>query len=352
MQEDMAEQTTTQATSLPRTIWGRITRGRGTSPVIKIGIGIVVFAVLMGVTASLHYAVPADSEPGLALDIPEDWDKGWDVMKAIDSAVKWVIVKGDPLFDGIREVIVGILVPFRNFLLWIPWWLTVAAAGVAGWRMVGRLFGLLCVAFLGYMILMGHYDAAMMTLAITLTAALLCVVIGVPAGIIAAKSERFDAVLRPILDMMQTIPSFVYLIPALMFFGLGMTPAVMATFIYAVPPIIRLTNLGIRQVDKQVIEAAKSFGSTGWQLLRKVQIPLALPTILAGLNQTVMMALAMVVIASMVGAAGMGTEILTGINRLEMGRGILGGLTIVFMAIMLDRVSQGFARRQATQQTS
>jgi len=353
MQEDMAEQATTQAAIPRRTIWNKITSGRGSSRVIRIGIGIVVLAALMAITVSLYNAVPAESDPGLALDIPETWDIGWDVMKVLDDAVEWVVVQGDPVFDVIRKIVVGILVPFRDFLLWIPWWLTVAAVGLTAWRIVGRVFGLLAAAFLAFMIFMGHYDAAMMTLAVTLTATLLCVLVGVPTGIVAAKSERFDRILRPILDMMQTIPSFVYLIPALMLFGLGMTPAVMATFIYAVPPIIRLTNLGIRQVDQQVIEAAKSFGTTSWQMLGKVQIPLAMPTILAGLNQTVMMALAMVVIASMVGAPGVGTEILTGLNRLEMGRGILGGLTIVFMAIMLDRISQGFASRgPATQSAS
>jgi glycine betaine/proline transport system permease protein len=144
---------------------------------------------------------------------------------------------------------------------------------------------------------------------------------------------------------MQTLPSFVYLIPALMLFGLGMTPAVMATMIYAIAPIIRLTNLGIRQVEPSVVEAGKAFGTTSWQLLRKVQVPLALPTILAGLNQTVMMALAMVVIASMIGAKGLGAEVLNGIARIEPGRGFIAGISIVFMAIILDRISQAFARK-------
>jgi glycine betaine/proline transport system permease protein len=144
---------------------------------------------------------------------------------------------------------------------------------------------------------------------------------------------------------MQTLPSFVYLIPALMLFGLGMTPAVMATMIYAIAPIIRLTNLGIRQVEPSVVEAGKAFGTTSWQLLRKVQVPLALPTILAGLNQTVMMALAMVVIASMIGAKGLGAEVLNGIARIEPGRGFIAGISIVFMAIILDRISQAFAKK-------
>jgi glycine betaine/proline transport system permease protein len=174
------------------------------------------------------------------------------------------------------------------------------------------------------------------------------VVLGIPIGITAAKSNRFEGILRPILDGMQTMPSFVYLIPALMLFGLGMTPAVMSTFIYAIPPIVRLTNLGIRQVDASVVEAGRAFGATPWQLLRKVQIPLALPTILAGLNQTIMMALAMVVIASMIGAKGLGAEILTGIARLEVGRGFIAGISIVFTAIILDRISQGFVKRQPT----
>jgi glycine betaine/proline transport system permease protein len=144
---------------------------------------------------------------------------------------------------------------------------------------------------------------------------------------------------------MQTMPSFVYLVPALMLFGLGMVPAVMATMIYAIPPIIRLTNLGIRQVDAQILEASRSFGTTSWQLLTKVQVPLALPTILAGLNQTVMMALAMVVLASMIGARGLGVEVLTGLGRINAGQAFVGGISIVFLAIILDRISQGFAKR-------
>ena len=192
----------------------------------------------------------------------------------------------------------------------------------------------------------------MMTLAIVITATLLCVVTGIPFGIIAAKSDRFERTTRPFLDAMQTLPSFVYLIPALMLFGLGMTPAVMATCIYAVPPIIRLTNLGIRQVDASVVEAGKAFGATAWQLLTKVQVPLAMPNILAGLNQTVMMALAMVVLASMIGASGLGVEVLNGIARVEPGRGFIGGIAIVFTAIILDRISQGFARRPQTQRAT
>jgi len=202
------------------------------------------------------------------------------------------------------------------------------------------------------MAVFGMLDLAMNTLAIVITATILCVAFGLPMGILGAKSDLFDRIQRPILDMMQTLPSFVYLIPALMLFGLGKTPAVIATMIYAIPPIIRLTNLGIRQVDPQVLEAGHAFGATGWQTLRKIQIPLALPTILAGMNQTIMMALAMVVIASMIGAVTLGIPVLNGIARVEVGRGFVGGISIVFMAIVLDRVTQGFAEPRETQRKS
>ena len=281
-------------------------------------------------------------------DFPEQWVFGWEAIKFIDGVVDWVVINWDPFFKVIRTIVLGILLPFRDFLRWLPWWLVIIVTGLLAWRVVGARFAAIAVLFLVFMSVMGLIDMAMLTLAITLTAALFCVVVGIPMGIVAAKSDRAEGAIRPILDGMQTMPSFVYLIPALMLFGLGMTPAVMATFIYAIPPIIRLTNLGIRQVDPSVVEAGQSFGATPWQLLRKVQIPLALPTILAGLNQTVMMALAMVVIASMIGAKGLGTEVLTGIARLQVGRGFIAGISIVFVAIILDRISQGFARRQPT----
>jgi len=281
-------------------------------------------------------------------DFPEQWVIGWETIKIIDWLVDWVVINWEPFFIVVRTIVLGILVPFRNFLEWLPWWLVIVATGLISWRMVNIWFGVIAMLFLVFMSFMGLIELAMITLAITLTATLLCVVLGIPIGIAAAKSDRFERILRPILDGMQTLPSFVYLIPALMLFGLGMTPAVMATMIYAIPPIIRLTNLGIRQVEPSVVEAGKAFGTTPWQLLRKVQIPLALPTILAGLNQTVMMALAMVVLASMIGASGLGVEVLNGLARVEPGRGFIAGISIVFTAIILDRVSQGFAKRPKT----
>jgi len=278
-------------------------------------------------------------------DFPEQWVFGWEVIKFIDRVVDWVVINWDPFFSAINIGVLRILVPLERFLLCLPWWVVIIVVGFLAWRMVSRKFAGVAVGFLAVMNILGLVDLAMMTLAITVTATLLCVVLGLPLGIVATKRDRFDGIMRPILDGMQTMPSFVYLIPALMLFGLGKTPAVMATMIYAIPPIIRFTNLGIRQVEPAVVEAGRSFGATPRQLLFKIQIPLAMPTILAGLNQTVMMALAMVIIASMIGAKGLGVEVLNGIARLEVGRGFLAGISIVFVAIILDRISQGFAKR-------
>jgi glycine betaine/proline transport system permease protein len=185
----------------------------------------------------------------------------------------------------------------------------------------------------------------METLAVMIVAVAASVIIGIPLGIIAGRSDRFEAAIRPILDAMQTMPSFVYLIPGVAFFGLGLVPAVIATFIYSVPPSIRLTNLGIRQVPAEVVEAGKAFGSTGRQLLFKIQVPLALPTIMAGVTQTIMLALAMVVIASLIGAGGIGLEVLRGLETRDPGRAFAAGLCIVLLAIILDRIGQHVGAR-------
>ncbi len=350
-QKDNTKEGFGAASARRRTIWRALGSGvfAELSPIAKSAVGIVGLAILIGIVTALYNSVPAEGDPGIAINFPEEWVFGWEAIKWIDSLVDWVVVNWEPFFIVIRTVVLGILIPFRDFLQWLPWWLVITGTGLISWRMVSTKFGITAVGFLVFMSFMGLIDLLMLTLAITLTATLLCVVVGIPLGTVAARSNRFDAMLRPILDGMQTMPSFVYLIPALMLFGLGMTPAVMATSIYAISPIIRLTNLGIRQVDSSVVEAGRAFGATPWQLLRKVQVPLALPTILAGLNQTVMMALAMVIIASMIGAKGLGAEVLTGIARLEPGRGFIAGISIVFTAIILDRISQRLAKRPETQ---
>jgi glycine betaine/proline transport system permease protein len=191
---------------------------------------------------------------------------------------------------------------------------------------------------------LGLWDLTMQTLALMLIASLISVAIGVPMGIWLAKSELMRRITLPVLDVMQTMPSFVYLIPAIMLFGLGKVPAVLATIIYAVPPLIRLTDLGIRQVDGEVVEAATAFGGSPPQILFGVELPLATPTIMAGLNQTIMMALSMVVVASMIGARGLGEQVLNGIQTLDVGKGLEAGLGIVILAIVLDRITQGFGQ--------
>ena len=274
-----------------------------------------------------------------------------DIQKFIDTSIRWAVDAWDPVFSAINIGVLAIQVPLEKFLLWLPWWLVMGVIGLLAWRIVGRKIAAVAVVLLFLMGVLGLLDFAMQTLAILITATLLAVGIGMPIGILGAKNDRFDAIIRPILDGMQTMPSFVYLVPAIMLFGLGKTPAIMATVIYAIPPLIRLTNLGIRQVDPEVVEAARAFGSTSRQILVKVQLPMAMPTIMAGINQTIMMALAMVVIASMIGAKGLGIEVLNGIARLEVGRGFLGGLGIVFMAIIIDRITQGLARGRRAKST-
>ena len=277
--------------------------------------------------------------------VPESVGVGATVSHGVNDTVDWLVVQGDPLFTAINIGLLRyMLVPLEKWLLSLPWWLVIGVVALIAYRIVGPPFSAVAVAMMLTVVVLGIFDKAMSTLALLVVATLLSVVLGVPSGILAAMSDRYNAIQRPALDMMQTMPSFVYLIPVLMLFGLGKVPAIIATVIYAVPPIIRFTNLGIRLVDTSVIEAAQAFGTTPNQLLFKVQIPLAMPTVMAGLNQTIMMALAMVVIAAIIGAKGLGVEVLNGIARLDVGRGLIGGIGIVVMAIILDRITQGLAK--------
>ena len=272
----------------------------------------------------------------LSFPLLEDW---------INTIVDWLTHSLAPFFDvitvAIREPMEGI----EQLLLWLPWWVVIVISSGVAWRFAGRRIALLLLIGLLFIGVVALWDDTMTTLAIIVTAVAVSVIIGIPVGILMAKSDRFEVLIRPILDSMQTMPSFVYLLPAVFFFGLGKVPAVVATFIYAAPPCIRLTNLGIRQVAAEVVEAGKAFGSTGLQLLFKIQLPLAMPTIMAGVNQTVMMALGMVVLASMIGASGLGLQVLLSLERLDVVGGILAGIAIVIVAIMIDRISQASAKR-------
>jgi len=262
----------------------------------------------------------------------------------VDSFMSWLLDNFAGFFDALGELLLTILVTIEKFFLWVPWWAMIALAGLAGWKVLGRWWAGAVLAGLLFLIgTFGYWKLAMMTLALTTSAVIISIIIGIPMGILMARSDLFEAVNRPLLDAMQTMPSFVYLIPALMFFGLGKVPALIATLIYAVPPVIRLTNVGIRQVPKETLEAAKAFGANPRQILFDVQLPLAIPSIMVGINQTTMMALAMVVIASMIGARGLGLEVLLAINRIEVGRGFEAGLCIVILAIVIDRITHGLA---------
>ena len=205
-----------------------------------------------------------------------------------------------------------------------------------------RYFTVLSFILIG---LAGVWEEAMKTVALMVVATVLAVVIGLPIGVAMSRSGRLQSVILPILDVMQTMPIFVYLIPFVMLFGPGKIPALLATLVFAIPPVIRLTDLGIRGVDPEVVEATRAFGASNRQILFTVQIPLALPTILAGINQTTMMALSMVVIASMIGAGGLGYQVLQGIQRLQISSGLMAGLGIVFLAIIFDRIAQSYGKR-------
>ncbi len=265
----------------------------------------------------------------------------------IDAAMSWLLKHLDGFFDVIGSIMLHVVMAFETVFLYIPWFVIILLVGFAGWKLMGRL-----KSGLGFMVLMmligifGYWELAMKTLSLVMASVVLSLLIGIPTGILMARNDRAETILKPLLDGMQTMPSFVYLIPALMFFGMGKVPATFATIIYAAPPVVRLTNVGIRTVDKEAVEASKAFGATSRQVLFDVQLPLAKPQIMVGINQTTMMALAMVVIGSMIGAKGLGMEVLLAINRIEVGRGFEAGLSIVFLAIVIDRITHSFAGKK------
>lgn len=263
----------------------------------------------------------------------------------VDNLVKWLIVNADSIFDAISKGMLGFLLGIQNFLMWIPWFVLIAVIFLAGMYVKNWKSGLTFAAMLMLIGAMGLWQEMMLSLAIIITSVIISIIIGIPLGILSAKSKKVSMIMSPLLDAMQTMPSFVYLIPAVMFFGLGMVPAVFATIIYATPPAIRLTNLAITGVDKEMLEAAHSFGASPMNVLFKVELPQAFPTIMTGINQTMMMAVSMVVIASMIGAKGLGLNVLESINRLDIAKGFEAGLSVVFIAIILDRLTQGMANK-------
>ena len=275
---------------------------------------------------------------------PKEWRlpfEGW-----INKFLDWLIVSYGFVFEAINWAVLQVLVKVDRGLAALPWWIIIIVLAGLGYHASRRWQLSVTIAGALFLIgLLGLWELATQTMALLLVSVIISALLGLPLGILSAGSRRTEAVLAPLLDLMQTMPPFVYLIPAVMLFGLGKVPAIIATVIYAVPPLVRLTSLGIRLVDPEVIEAADSYGTGRLAKLMKVQIPLAMPNIMAGLNQCTMMALGMVVVSSMIGARGLGEYVLLGIQRLDVGKGAAGGIAIVALAVVFDRITQAYGQR-------
>ena len=268
------------------------------------------------------------------------------ISKVIDNGFDEFIINFSDRLEALSLPLLKFLIILENLLLWSPWDVVVLLFATIAWFATKSIKITISIVFLVLaMGLLGLWNQSMKTIALMLAATISAILIGIPMGILMSRSDRFQNVMMPVLDIMQTMPIFVYLIPFVMIFGVGKIPALLATLVFALPPLIRLTNLGIRQVSAEVIEAVSAFGATGWQKLLSAQIPLAMPTIMAGINQTTMMSLSMVVIASMIGAGGLGYQVLQGIQRLELSKGLFAGLGIVFLAIIFDRIVQGYGKK-------
>lgn len=269
-----------------------------------------------------------------------------DIGQYIAVAVNWLTDHLEPFFNLIKNTGNASIIGLEWVLTTIPFFIIIALFTALAWWKSGKGVALTTLLGLTLIYLMGFWIATMETLALVLVATLTALVISVPLGVWAAKNKLAAKIIRPLLDLMQTMPAFVYLIPAVLFFSIGKVPGAFATIIFAMPPAVRLTTLGIDAVPKDIVEAARSFGATNSQILFKVELPLATKTILAGINQTILLSLSMVVIAGMIAAGGLGEKVLEGINNLDIGLGFESGLSVVILAIILDRITQGFVKKK------
>jgi len=269
-----------------------------------------------------------------------------ELKKGIDLSFRLFSRKYGDAIENFFDPLLFFLVWLEKLLLTTPWPIIILVVAILAW-FGSRSWKLVVGSSIAFMLIgyFGMWNDCMATVAIITVCTIICIAVGIPIGVLMSKSDRVERAIIPVLDMMQTIPSFVYLVPILMLLGIGKVPGLIAVCIYAVPPVVRLTNLGIREVDKETLEACDSYGATPFQKLRTVQIPLSLPTIFAGVNQTIMMALAMVVIASMIGVKGLGVPILRAISNQYLALGLLNGLAIVALAIIFDRITQEYGRR-------
>ena len=271
---------------------------------------------------------------------PSDYEIYIPIAEWIERNIKEWLFTQRPLFKKLAAPIDATLNGLDTFFNWIPFPIVILIFAFIAWKTNGIKFAIFSALALISIDLVDLWKETMTTLAMIFTAVIFCMIIGIPVGIAASRSNLFETILRPILDIMQTIPSFVYLIPVVMLFGVGLTPGVVATIIFALPPIVRLTNLGIRQVGKGFKEAGASLGLTKFKILHRIEIPLAMKTIMAGVNQTLMLALSMVVIAALIGAGGLGLTVYVALGRLDIGGAVIGGTGIVILAIVLDRITQ------------
>ncbi|MDU8909741.1 ABC transporter permease subunit [Aestuariicoccus sp. MJ-SS9] len=306
---------------------------------------IVFSAVFMGLlvaAAMVHYSFP--DRFALLTDFPTDPDIRLTSIDWVEAFFNWAVLNGEALFDGITYCIRLVLDALELVFVSTPWIVIASLIILLTWLTAGVRMAIYSGAFLAYMGLLGFWEKAMTTLALLGTAACLSILIGIPLGMFAARRPRFYAAIQPIMDFMQTMPAFVFMIPVIAFFGTGKPAAVVTTMIFGGTPVVRLTVLGLRGVPESVREAAISFGANKWYLLTKVDLPLASPSIRAGINQTIMLSLAMVVVASLIGAKGLGEDVLEALQYANVGQGILAGFSILFCAMILDRIVQGGRR--------
>ena len=292
-------------------------------------------------SGNLIAATPG-ADSGFALH--QLWDGSLSIEPWINQSLAWVVENFRPFFQSVRVPIDATLTWVESLLTTLPTLAMIALLGVLAWQFAGRLIAVGTVVSLLAVAMLGIWPEAMVTLSLVLTSLVFCIVIGLPLGIFLASSDRAQRIMRPFLDAMQTTPAFVYLVPVVMLFGIGNVPGVIVTIVFALPPLVRLTNLGIRQVRPDLIEAARAYGASPMQMLLKVQLPLAMPSVMAGINQSLMLSLSMVVIASMIAVGGLGQMVLRGIGRLDMGLATVGGLGIVLLAITLDRLTQAMGQ--------
>lgn len=279
----------------------------------------------------------------MSAGFPDAWQ--FSFAEWVNRLVDWLVLRYGDQLRSLSDHLLQLLVGLESLLRLLPWWLLLLLVGLLAWHASRSLTrALVLSALLALIGMIGLWDKLLQTLALVLVSTGLCVLIGVPLGVVLATRPLARRLVLPVLDVMQTLPAFVYLIPVLMLFGLGKVPAVFATLVYALPPLVRLTELGLAQIDPSLLQAAHGLGANRWQRLRRIALPLALPSIMAGLNQSVMMALSLVVVASMIGARGLGEDVLSGIQTLNVGQGVEAGLAIVALAMVIDRISQAYGQ--------